>query len=298
MKRNLLFRGTGTALITPFKRDGSIDEKALRKLVDLQIRGGVEAILPAGTTGEGATLTEDETRRVIEIVCEQANGKAKIIAGAGSNSTQKAIALSKMAIAAGADGVLSMGPYYNKPTQEGYFQHFAAIAEKIPAPIVVYNVPGRTAGNIEAATMLKIAEEIPSVAGTKEASGNFSQIMEILRGRPKGFAVWSGDDAITLPMISLGADGIVSVVSNEVPKEFSAMIRLCLKGDFEKAVKIHNRLLPLMNVNFVESNPIPVKAAIAMMGLIEEVYRLPMVPLSDKYRPKLKSVLKELGLIQ
>jgi 4-hydroxy-tetrahydrodipicolinate synthase len=203
-----------------------------------------------------------------------------------------------MAVAAGADGVLSVAPYYNKPTQDGYFRHFAAIAEKIPGPIVVYNVPGRTAGNIEAATMLKIAEEIPSVAGTKEASGNFSQIMEILRNRPKGFAVWSGDDAITLPLISLGADGIVSVVSNEVPKEFSAMIRLCLKGDFEKAVKIHNRLLPLMNVNFIESNPIPVKAAVAMMGLVEEVYRLPMVPLSDKYRPKLKSVLKELGLIQ
>jgi 4-hydroxy-tetrahydrodipicolinate synthase len=298
MKRKLLFTGTGTAIITPFKRGGAIDEKALRKLVDLQVKGGVEAILPAGTTGEGVTLTEDETRRVIEIVCEQANGKAVIIAGAGSNSTQKAIALSKMAIAAGADGVLSVGPYYNKPTQEGYFQHFAAIAEQVDAPIVVYNVPGRTAGNIEAATMLRIAEEIPQVAGTKEASGNFSQIMEILRCRPEGFGVWSGDDAITLPLISLGADGIISVVANEVPKEFSAMIRLCLKRDFEKAVKIHNRLLPLMNVNFIESNPIPVKAAVAMMGLIEEEYRLPMVPMSEKNRPKLKAILKELGLVK
>jgi 4-hydroxy-tetrahydrodipicolinate synthase len=298
MKRKLLFTGTGTAIITPFKRGGAIDEKALRKLVDLQVKGGVEAIIPAGTTGEGVTLTEDETRRVIDIVCEQANGKAVIIAGAGSNSTQHAIALSKIAVAAGANAVLSVGPYYNKPSQEGYFQHFSAIADAVDIPIVVYNVPGRTAGNIEAATMLRIAEEIPQAAGTKEASGNFVQVMEILRCRPKGFGVWSGDDAITLPLVALGADGVISTVSNEVPKEFSAMVRLCLKGDFEKAVKIHNRLLPLMNVNFIESNPIPVKAAVAMMGLIEEEYRLPMVPLSEKNRPKLKAILKELGLVK
>ncbi|MFI5251418.1 MAG: 4-hydroxy-tetrahydrodipicolinate synthase [Bacteroidota bacterium] len=297
MKRTLLFAGTGTALVTPYKRDETIDEKALRKLVNFQIDGGVEALLPAGTTGEGATLNENETSRVIEIVCEEANGRVKVIAGAGSNSTQKAIAQSKAAIAAGADGILSVGPYYNKPTQEGYFRHFAAIAEKIDAPIVVYNVPGRTAGNIEASTMLKIAEEIPNVSGTKEASGNFSQIMEILRNKPQGFGVWSGDDAITLSLIALGADGIVSVVSNEAPKQFSTMVRLCLKGEFTKARKLHNQLLPLMNINFIESNPIPVKAAMAMMGMIEEVYRLPMVPIGKQNREKLKSILKDLGLI-
>ena len=297
MKRELLFRGTGTALVTPFRRDGSIDEQALRRLVDFQIRGGVEAILPAGTTGEGATLTEAETRRVIEIVAERANGRAKIIAGAGSNSTQKAIALAKMAMESGADGVLIVGPYYNKPTPEGYFQHYAAIAEHVDAPIVLYNVPGRTAGNIDAATQLRIAEDIPSVVGTKEASGSFAQIMEILRNRPKGFAVWSGDDAVTLPLVALGADGVISVVGNQVPREFSRMVRHCLNGEFAKALKVHNRLLPLMNYNFVESNPIPVKAALAMMGLIEEVYRLPMVEMSDKHSPQLKAILKELELV-
>ena len=297
MKRQLLFTGTGTALITPFKRDGSLDEKTLRKLVDFQVKGGVEALLPSGTTGESATLSDDEQLRVIEIVCEQANGRVKVFAGAGSNSTHKAIALSKAALAAGADGILSVAPYYNKPTQEGYYQHYAAIAERIDAPIIVYNVPGRTASNIEASTTLKIAENIPNVAGTKEASGNFTQIMEILRCRPKGFAVWSGDDSITLPLVALGADGVVSVVSNEVPKQFSAMVRLCLKGDFDNALKIQNQLLPLMNFNFVESNPIPVKAVAAMMGLVEENYRLPMVPMSEKHRPHLRSILSELGLI-
>jgi 4-hydroxy-tetrahydrodipicolinate synthase len=221
----------------------------------------------------------------------------KVIAGAGSNSTTKALALAKKMIGAGAHGVLSVAPYYNKPTQEGFYQHYAAIAEATDSPIIVYNVPGRTASNIEAETTLRIAEEIPNVVGIKEASGNLGQIMEILRNRPAGFGVWSGDDAITLPMVALGADGVVSVVSNEVPGMFSQMVRLCLKGKFEKATALHNRLLPLMNFNFVESNPIPVKAALAMMGMIEERYRLPLVPLSDKHRPKLKQILEELDLL-
>ncbi|HLX11652.1 MAG TPA: 4-hydroxy-tetrahydrodipicolinate synthase [Bacteroidota bacterium] len=298
MKSNLLFRGTGTALVTPFTADGAIDEKALKGLVDFQIEGGVEAILPTGTTGESVTLNEDEQKRVIEIVVERAKGKAKIIPGTGSNSTAKAIALSKMAMEAGADGILVVGPYYNKPTQEGFFRHYAAIADAVDAPMIVYNVPGRTSSNIEAETTLRMAEDIPSVAGIKEASANFSQIMEILRRRPKGFAVWSGDDAITLPLAALGADGVVSVVSNQIPRMFSDMVRLCLVGDFVKATKQHNAMLPLMNFNFVESNPIPVKAALAMMGKISEHYRLPMVPMSEKHKPRLKEILKELKLVK
>lgn len=297
MKRKLLFRGTGTALVTPFKKDGSIDEKGLRRLVEFQIQNGVEALLPTGTTGESVTLTDDEQTHVIEIVIDQANRRAKIFAGAGSNSTHKAIHLAKQALNAGADGILSVGPYYNKPTQEGYYQHYAAIASAIDAPIIMYNVPGRTASNIEAETTLRIAEDIPNLAGIKEASGSFSQIMEILRNRPKGFGVWSGDDNFTLPLIALGADGVVSVISNEIPKQFSDMVRLCLKGKFEQALILHNKMLDLMNFNFVESNPIPVKAALAMMGIIEERYRLPMAPLSAKHRPRLKTILRELKLI-
>lgn len=297
MKTNLLFRGTGTALVTPFTDDGMIDERALRALVDLQIRAGVEALLPTGTTGESVTLSEDEQERVVAIVAEQTRGRVPVVAGAGSNATSKAVSLSRRMLAAGADAILSVAPYYNKPTQEGYFQHFESIVEAIDGPLVVYNVPGRTASNIEAETTLRIAEDLPTVAGIKEASGNLTQIMEILRCRPKGFAVWSGDDAITLPLIALGADGVVSVVSNEAPKLFSAMVRLCLDGKFERAAALHNRLLPLMNFNFVESNPIPVKGALAMMGLIRDSYRLPLVPLSAKHRPRLRKILQELDLV-
>jgi 4-hydroxy-tetrahydrodipicolinate synthase len=297
MKRTILFRGTGTALVTPFTKSGAIDEDAVGSLVEYQIKGGVEALLPTGTTGEGATLNDDEQARVVRIVVGQAKGRVKVIAGAGSNSTSRAIELSKKMLDAGADGVLSVGPYYNKPTQEGFYQHFAAIASVIDAPIVVYNVPGRTSSNIEAATTLRLAEGFSNIAGIKEASGNFAQIMEILRWRPKGFGVWSGDDAVTLPLVALGADGVVSVVANEAPKLFSSMVRLCLDGKFEQAAKLHNKLLDLMNFNFVESNPIPVKAALAMMGKIHEQYRLPMVPLSEKHRPRLKQILQEVGLV-
>lgn len=297
MKRKPFFRGTGTALVTPFKHNGAVDEVALRDLVDFQIKGRVEVLLPVGTSGESVTLSEEEQKFVVEVVVDQTNGRVKVIAGAGSNSTMKAITMSKKMLEAGAYGILSVAPYYNKPTQEGFYQHYAAIAEAVDAPIIVYNVPGRTASNIEAETTLRIAEEIPNVVGIKEASGNFGQIMEILRNRPAGFGVWSGDDAITLPLLALGADGVVSVVSNEVPKLFSEMVRLGLKGKFEQAAQIHNKLLPLMNFNFVESNPIPVKAALAMMGLIEESYRLPLVPLSEKHRPKLRQILEDLSLI-
>jgi 4-hydroxy-tetrahydrodipicolinate synthase len=283
--------------VTPFDSRGQIDQKTLRKLVEFQIRNGVEALLPTGTTGESVTLTDVEQARVVEIVVDQARGRVPVIAGAGSNSTSKAIAMARTMIAVGADGILSVGPYYNKPTQEGYFRHFASIASAVDAPIVVYNVPGRTASNIEAATTLRLAKEIPSIGGVKEASGNLVQIMEILRGRPKGFGVWSGDDAITLPLLALGADGVVSVVSNEVPKQFSAMVRLGLKGKFSQATALHNKLLDLMNFNFVESNPIPVKAALARMSMIQERYRLPMVPLSKQHHGRLANILKDLRLI-
>ncbi len=297
MKRTPLFRGTATALITPFTTNGDVDEKSLKALVEYQIRSGVEALIPTGTTGESATMSDDEQARVISVVVAQARGRVRVIAGAGSNSTAKAAALARRAIQEGAEGVLSVAPYYNKPSQEGFFRHYAAIALAVDAPVIVYNVPGRTASNIEAETTLRIAAEIPTIAGIKEASGNFGQIMQILRHRPKGFGVWSGDDAITLPLIALGADGVVSVVSNEAPKMFSDMVRFCLKGKFEHAAKLHNKLLDLMNFNFVEANPIPVKAALALMGKIEERYRLPLVPLTDKHRPRLKTILDELGLI-
>ena len=297
MAKRKPFQGTGTALVTPFKKDGSLDEKSLRRLVDFQIKNGVEALIPVGTTGESPTLTYKEHYRVFDIVIDQANGRAKIFAGTGSNSTEEAIEQSKHAKKAGADAALVVGPYYNKPTQDGYFQHYRAIADAVDIPIIVYNVPGRTGGNIEASTILKMAAEIPAIMAVKEASGNMAQIMEIARNKPRGFSLLSGDDALTLPMMSLGGDGCISVVANETPKDFSDMVRFCLKGQWDMALSLHNKLLPLMNINFIEANPIPVKAALAMMGLIEEVYRLPLVPIGDKNREKLKAVLKDFALL-
>jgi len=297
MKRKFLFRGTATALVTPFKKDGSVDENTLRELVDFQISGKVEALVPVGSTGEGATVSDAEQAQVIETVVDQAKGRVPVIGGASSNSTVKAIALAKQAKRCGVDAILSVTPYYNKPTQEGIYQHFSAIADAIELPIVAYNVPGRTSSNINAETSLRLAEEISYVVGIKEASANFAQIMEIIRNRPRNFGVWSGDDNLTLPFIALGADGVISVVSNEVPKMFSDMVRFALKGKMDKARDLHFKLLPLMNMNFIESNPIPVKAAMAMMGLIEEHYRLPLVSLNDSLRPGLEKVLKELKLV-
>jgi len=297
MAKRKPFQGTGTALVTPLKKDGSLDEKSLRRLVDFQIKNGVEALIPVGTTGESPTLTYKEHYRVFDIVIDQANGRAKIFAGTGSNSTDEAIEQSKHAKKAGADAALVVGPYYNKPTQDGYFQHYRAIADAVDIPIIVYNVPGRTGGNIDAFTILKMAAEIPAIMAVKEASGNMAQIMEIARNKPRGFSLLSGDDALTLPMMSLGGDGCISVVANETPKDFSDMVRFCLKGQWDLALSLHNKLLPLMNINFIEANPIPVKAALAMMGLIEEVYRLPLVPIGDKNREKLKTVLKDFVLL-
>jgi 4-hydroxy-tetrahydrodipicolinate synthase len=291
------FRGTGTALVTPFKSDGSVDEKALRGLVDFQIAEGIDMILPCGTTGEGATLSWQETDRVTQVVIEQARGRVPIIVGAGSNSTAEAVEGTKNASRLGADGVLSVGPYYNKPTQQGFYEHFKAIAEAENIPIVVYNVPGRTASNIEAKTMLRMAE-IPNIVAVKEASGNLAQIMEIIRDRPADFRVLAGDDYLALAVVCLGGDGIVSVVSNEAPRMMSEMINAGLERNLTKARELHYKLLSLMNMNFIESNPIPVKAALAMMGLIEENYRLPMVRMSPGNREKLAKVVEEVGLLQ
>jgi len=291
------FQGTGTAMITPFKADGSVDEKALRRFVDFQIAGGVDMLLPCGTTGEGATLDEDETDRVVQIVIEQSRGRAPVIVGAGSNSTAKAVQATKRAKKLGADGVLSVGPYYNKPTQQGYYEHFKAIAEADDIPVVVYNVPGRTSGNIEAKTMLRLAE-ISNIVGVKEASGNLGQIMDIIRDAPRAFRVLCGDDAMALAVVLLGGGGIVSVVSNEAPAMMSAMINAALESDIRKARELHYKLLPLMNANFIESNPIPVKAVLAMMGMIEENYRLPLVRIGTANREKLSKIAEELGLLQ
>jgi 4-hydroxy-tetrahydrodipicolinate synthase len=298
MKRKILFRGTATALVTPFKKGGAVDEIALRALVDFQIRGKVEAIVPVGSTGEGATLTEAEQASVIETVASQAKGRVPIIAGASSNSTTKAVLLARQAMKSGADAILTVAPFYNKPTQEGIVRHFSAIADAVDLPIVIYNVPGRTASNIEARTALRLAAEIPNIVGVKEASANFSQIMEILKHRPAGFAVWSGDDNFTLPLVALGADGIISVVSNEIPRKFSDMVRFALKGKWNKARSLHYELLPLMNINFIESNPIPVKAALHMMGLIENEVRLPLVTLSQPNQKALVRVLNEVHLLR
>ena len=297
MARLKKFRGTGTALVTPFKNNGAVDYDALRRLIDFQIAGGVEAIIPIGTTGESPSISPEEHRRILETVIERSHGRAKIFAGSGSNYTNKAIELTRLAKQLGADAAILVAPYYNKPTQEGYFQHYRAVAEAVDIPLIVYNVPGRTGGNIMASTTLRMAEEIPSVIAVKEASGNIAQIMEIARNRPKHFSLLSGDDAITLPILSVGGDGCISVVSNQLPKDFSGMVRAGLAGNWKKALQLHNRLLPLMNANFIETNPIPVKASLAMMGMINEVYRLPLVPIGTKNRKVLKKILHDLGLV-
>ncbi len=296
MTPNFSFRGAATALVTPMLPNGDVDTEALQRLVEFQIENGINALVPVGTTGESATLSHPEHHHVMDVVAEQAKGRVPIIVGAGSNSTREAISLTQHARAIGANAVLSVAPYYNKPTQQGFFEHYKAITEAVDIPVFVYNVPGRTGSNINAETTLRLAE-LPGIAGIKEASGNISQVMEILRHRPNNFVLLSGDDALTLPMMACGADGVISVVANEVPKDFSTMVRFCLEGNFIAARKIHERLLDLMNLNFMESNPIPVKSALAMMGMINEAYRLPLTRMSMDHRLKLRRVLEELSLL-
>jgi 4-hydroxy-tetrahydrodipicolinate synthase len=292
-------RGCATALVTPFKTDGAIDEDCLRSLVDRQINGGVRLLVPCGTTGESATMTEAEDQRVIAITVEVARGRARVIAGTGSNSTAAAVEYSQRARDLGADAMLQVAPWYNKPTQEGLYAHFRAIAEAIPdTPIMLYNVPGRTSSNIAAQTVLRLARDCENIVAVKEASGDLTQIMQILRGRPANFCVLSGDDAVTLPLIALGADGIVSVASNEIPDLMSRMTELALDGNWSGARALHYRLLPLMEINFIESSPGPVKAAMAMMGLLEENFRLPLVPIQEQSRKRIRQVIAELGLTE
>ena len=292
-------RGCATALVTPFKADGAIDEERLRVLIDRQINGGVRLLVPCGTTGESATMTEAEDQRVIGITVEVARGLARVIAGTGSNSTAAAIEYSQRARDLGADAVLQVAPWYNKPTQEGLYVHFRAVAEAIPeTPIMLYNVPGRTSSNIAAQTVLRLAQDCENIVAIKEASGNLSQIMEILRQRPANFCVLSGDDAVTLPLIALGGEGIVSVASNEIPDLMSRMTELALDGNWTEARALHYRILPLMEINFIESSPGPVKAAMAMMGLLEENFRLPLVPIQEKSRASIREVISKLGLLK
>src|SRR5262245_33353856 len=292
-------RGCATALVTPFTAAGELDEDCLRALVDRQITGGVRLLVPCGTTGESATMTEEEDAQVIATTIDVARERAKVIAGAGSNSTASAIEYSRRAQDAGADAVLQVAPWYNKPTQEGLYAHFRAIAEAVPdMPIMLYNVPGRTSSNIAAQTTLRLARDCDNIVAVKEASGNLSQIMEILRERPAGFSVLSGDDAVTLPLIALGAQGIVSVASNEVPDLMSQMTNFALDGKWDEARALHYRLLPLLEINFIESSPGPVKAAMAMMGLLEENFRRPLVPITEKSRARVREVLSELGVME
>jgi 4-hydroxy-tetrahydrodipicolinate synthase len=289
--------GCGTALVTPFTQGGEVDEPALRALVDWQIAEGVHFLVPCGSTGEAATLTPREHRRVVEIVVEQARGRVPVMAGAGSNDTQKAIALSREMRDAGATHLLHVSPMYNKPPQRGIIAHFRAIADATELPVIIYNVPGRTASNIEARTTLELAG-VPNIAGIKEASGNLGQIVDILRDRPAGFSVLSGDDALTLAVLGHGGDGVISVVSNAAPRPMATLVNKALDAaDLPGARELHDRLAPLMQSAFIESNPMPIKAALAMMGKMHEVLRLPLMPLRDELRPIVRESLIAAGAL-
>lgn len=292
-----MFTGCGTALVTPFRKDLSLDEDALRRLVRRQIDAGIDFLVPCGTTGESPTLTHREHLRVVEITLEEARGKVPVVAGAGGYNTAEVIHLAKELETMGVDGVLSVTPYYNKPTQEGLYQHYKAIASAIRLPIVVYSVQGRTGINVEPATLKRLAV-IDNIVGVKEASGNIAQVAAILNQVPERFSVLSGDDALTIPVIALGGKGLISTAGNEIPAEMTQIVRHSLANDFPAARAIYRKFLPLMEVNFVESNPIPVKAAMALMGLLEPVWRLPLVPPSAANQSKLETVLRSLALLE
>lgn len=298
MTPQAIFRGCGTALVTPFAADQSLDEPAYRKLIRFQIEQGIDFLVPCGTTGETPTLTPVEHLRLIQIAVEEAAAaprKVPVLGGAGGNNTAHVAELARQLELLGVDGVLSVAPYYNKPTQEGLYQHFAAVAAAVKIPVVLYNVPGRTSSNLEAATVLRLAA-IPNIVAVKEASGNLNQMAAILAAAPAGFAVLSGDDAFTLPLIALGGQGLVSVASNEIPGPMTRMVKLACDGDFADARALHFKYLPLMEVNFIESSPGPVKCALARMGYCLERYRLPMVPVSAASHQRIEAVMKALGL--
>ena len=295
-KKNTL-DGAITAIVTPFTKKGAVDFPALKRFLKYQLDGGINGIVVCGSTGEAVTLNDEEYSAVVKFTVDEVAGRVPVWAGAGSNDTARAIRLSKIAEANGVDGLLQVTPFYNKPTANGLVAHYKAIANTVDLPIILYNVPGRTGSNVLPATILRIAKEVPQVIGVKEASGNINQIGDIIEGAPKDFVVLSGDDALTLPAMILGARGCISVASNEAPKDFTAFCQAGLRGDWTEARRLHFRLLELMNVNFIETNPIPVKTALAMMGLIEESVRLPLVPIEEKNRPAIKQCLKKLDLI-
>lgn len=292
----MLFQGCGTAMVTPFRKDGSLDEHTLRSLVRRQIEEGINFLVPCGTSGESPTLAHKEHLRVVEITLEEAKGAVPVLAGAGGYNTAEVIELAKELKTMGADGILSVTPYYNKPTQEGLYQHYKAIASAVELPIIVYSVQGRTGVNVEPATLKRLSE-IDYIVGVKEASGNISQMAQVVHQVPSSFAVLCGDDSIAIPLIALGGHGVVSVVSNEIPREFTKLIERALANDFAGARELQRRYLPLMEVNFVESNPIPVKAAMALMGLLEPVWRLPLCPPNSANLAKIEKVVESLGLL-
>jgi 4-hydroxy-tetrahydrodipicolinate synthase len=292
-----MFTGTGTALVTPFRRDGAVCECTLRTLAKRQIDAGIDFLVPCGTTGESPTLTDEEHMRVVEITLDVAKGRVPVLAGAGGYNTAEVISRARGLSALGVSGILSVTPYYNKPTQEGLFQHFKAIAEAVDLPIIVYSVPSRTGVNIEPPTVQRLAQ-VPNIIGIKEASGNVAQMAAILNCVPERFQVFSGDDALTLPLVALGGHGVISVVANEIPGEMARLTRTALAGDFEAAREIHRRYHPLMEINFVESNPIPVKCAMAAMGLLEPRWRLPLVPPKPEIRARIHALLESLRLIE
>ncbi len=291
------FTGCGTALVTPFQKDFSLDEEALRRLVQRQIDGGINFLVPCGTTGESPTLSHEEHLRVVAIVLEEAKGKVPVLAGAGGYDTRKVIEVAREVERMGADGILSVTPYYNKPTQEGLYHHYKAIAEATSLPIILYNVPPRTNVNIDPATLRQLSE-IENIIGVKEASGSISQITKVIQHVPEDFIVLSGDDSLTLPLVAMGGRGIISVASNEIPAEMTRLAQLCLSGDFAAARAMQRQWLPLLEVNFIETNPTPVKAAMAQMGLLEPVWRLPLVPPRVENLAKIRTVLESLALLE
>jgi 4-hydroxy-tetrahydrodipicolinate synthase len=289
--------GCGTALVTPFARDGSVDEQALRKLVDWQIAEGIHFVVPCGSTGEAVTLTPAEHRRVVDITVEQVRGRVPVVAGAGSNDTAKAVALSKEMKAAGATHLLHVSPMYNKPPQRGIIAHFEKIADATDLPIIVYNVPGRTGSNIEAKTTLALAK-MKNIVAVKEASGNMAQILDILRDRPEQFAVLSGDDEMTLGIMAAGGDGVISVISNATPKKMAQLCEAATRGDLAAARQLHFELLPWMRAAFIESNPMPAKAAMAMLGKMENRLRLPLLPMDEKHTDAVRKALEHAGALR
>ena len=291
------FKGCGTAMVTPFQKDLSLDEQSLRKLIRRQIAGGINFLVPCGTTGESPTLSHEEHLRVVAITIEEAKGKVPVLGGAGGYDTRKVIEMAREIERMGADGILSVTPYYNKPTQEGLYHHYKAIASAISLPIILYNVPPRTNVNIEPATLRRLSE-IENIIGVKEASGNIAQMTQVIQQVPEDFIVLSGDDALTLPLVAMGGRGLISVTSNEIPTEMTRLVQLCLDGEFKTARALLRKLLPLIEVNFIETNPTPVKAGMAEMGLLEPVWRLPLVPPRTESVAKIRSALESLALLE